>query len=749
MKIILFFALLFWSAASLGQKTILVQDKLNKQPIPAVYLLCNGQQVAVSNLHGEIELPSDISCQTVVLSHISYKNIEIFIDGVTDRQTIFLTPSESQLDEVLVTATPFHRIRSAIPGSISVLEGDLLQTGQQTDIRPHLEQIPGIQMQAGALNTARLTIRGIGSRTPYASNRIKAYYEDIPLTSGDGATIVEDLEINEMGKVEVIKGPSSALYGPGLGGTIVIRSAPIPLGWNVTALTETGSFNLLRGGISLSHRDSASYLSSAFYRTTMDGYRQNSRYERSNFIVRGGVSLNRSQASQHKLTFFLNHVDLMAQIPSSIDRETYLSNPRSAAANWLAIRGYQSYNKWQAGVSLQSQLTPLISNRIAIYGIYNDAYEPRPFNTLDELTKTIGVRQQLLYSGNSISLSLGGELFTENYQWKIFETIGEERGEQEFHSRERRNYYNLFAHAEKEFETGTIVTAGVNLHQLFYRTNVLFPQNEPVETHRYSPVISPRVAVNQRLWTGNYLFASVGHGFSAPSPEEALLPDGSINRDLQPEEGINYEGGIRSSLLSNRLNLDITAYRINIQNLLMTRRDAEDVFYGENAGKTTHYGIESSAFVHITNPLLFPEHSLRVTHTLMRNKFGRFEQDDLDFRNKKLPGLPGSSLNISMTNTLLKNLSLNTSFQHISRQYLNDANTISYSGHELIDLSLNYRYTNGWIKDLRVSTGVQNLLDRHHASMVLVNAPSFGTTPPRYFYPGLPRRFFVNLRVNI
>ena len=42
--------------------------------------------------------------------------------------------------------------------------------------------------------------------------------------------------------------------------------------------------------------------------------------------------------------------------------------------------------------------------------------------------------------------------------------------------------------------------------------------------------------------------------------------------------------------------------------------------------------------------------------------------------------------------------------------------------------------------------GIRNLFDAHYASMILINAPSFGGQPPRYYYPGTPRYFYLGLR---
>ena len=75
-------------------------------------------------------------------------------------------------------------------------------------------------MHNGTLNTNRITIRGIGSRNLFGTSKIRAYYGDIPLTNGSGETTIEDIELESIARMEILKGPSSSLYGAGLGGSI-------------------------------------------------------------------------------------------------------------------------------------------------------------------------------------------------------------------------------------------------------------------------------------------------------------------------------------------------------------------------------------------------------------------------------------------------------------------------------------------------------------------------------------------------
>src|SRR5690554_7861994 len=121
-----------------------------------------------------------------------------------------------QLETVSVTATPVRGSLGTTTGSLSYLSTEQLRAGPQTHIQPLLQEVAGLQMQSATRSTARLTLRGMGSRTPYASNRVKAYFTDIPLTYVDGAPIIENLELSTLQSVEVLKGPASALYGPAL-----------------------------------------------------------------------------------------------------------------------------------------------------------------------------------------------------------------------------------------------------------------------------------------------------------------------------------------------------------------------------------------------------------------------------------------------------------------------------------------------------------------------------------------------------
>src|SRR6187402_2600830 len=116
---------------------------------------------------------------------------------------------KNQLEEIRISGFHINDSLLNAPASIGIIAGKDLQRNNNSDIAPAINRISGILMQSGSYNTNRISIRGIGARTPYGTNKIRAFYGNIPLTSGDSETTIEDIDVENIDHIEIIKGPLS------------------------------------------------------------------------------------------------------------------------------------------------------------------------------------------------------------------------------------------------------------------------------------------------------------------------------------------------------------------------------------------------------------------------------------------------------------------------------------------------------------------------------------------------------------
>ena len=478
--------------------------------------------------------------------------------------------------------------------------------------------------------------------------------------------------------------------------------------------------------------------------TRTSGFRQNSDYQRQN-----GQIVFRRHFGAHALFLLSHFIRLRSEIPSSLNLQNFQQSPQKAAANWLKVQGFEKYQKWLSGLTLQSDFSEHIRNKLSFFLNHNNAYESRPFNILDDQMLTYGVRDECSFHLKSARLTLGAEIFRETYQWQLKETINGNEGSTFANNKEHRNFLNIFTKVDFDLGEKWEFSTGANLHFLSFNLSDQFPDNKNLSgSYSYAPVFSPRIGISGNILSSSSLFASVGHGFSAPSVEETLLPEGSVNHNLKPEEGINYDLGLRGQLLGQRINYDITGYFISVKNLLVTKRESEDVFYGINAGKTRHYGVESMIKANLTDVNSSANIILSVSHTLMRNQFKDFTDDGVDFSNNQLPGIPNHFLRSSLKARFNRKTQIQLIWKNAGSMYLNDSNTKTYNGYHIFNLKAAQRFFSGKKVKIDLQGGIQNLFDVNYAPMVVVNAPSFGGSAPRYYYPGAPRNSWLRLRLT-
>ncbi|MDD3355941.1 MAG: TonB-dependent receptor [Dysgonamonadaceae bacterium] len=650
--------------------------------------------------------------------------------------TVSETDTIIPLGEVIVNAYQSSSKLNRVPGSLSVLINKSISAWDANSMATTINSLPGVSMQSGTYATSRIVIRGMGSRTPYNTNRIKFYLNDIPITSSDGVSNPEDIDLQMIDRLEIVKGPASALYGSGLGGTInMYTSEKKQTGTN--AQFHYGAFNTLKANISQSFVTNNLSLQAHLSATNSDGYRENNYLKKRTALVAGDANLKLFDLEYFFYTTYMN-----AGIPSSIGRTLFDTNPKAAAQNWKEIAGYKRYQKGVAGASFINRLNEHWQNKLMLFGKWNDSFERRPFNDLDDGSRGGGIRNKLSYTSSKINVIVGFEWITDDYKWLM------EKDDVLLNkNKENRNHLNLFSIVYYQPTSKINISIAGAFNKIGYKLEDQFKEDGDKSGNRSFPsMFSPRIGINYAPHQKLALYASVGHGFSLPSPDETLLPEGNINPDIKPEEGIQYELGARLFLFNKKMEVDGTLYAIELDNLLVTKRYTEDIFTGINAGKTRHRGIELSVRNRLFSYKNFPGNlTSDFSYTFSKNKFIDFTSEDINYDDNLLPGIPNYSTQISFHWSPIKSILIDAQFQSVGRQFLDDANTLYESSYFLSNLKISNRFDAFKDSSLTAYIGVNNITNSHYASMVIVNAKAFGSDEPRYYYPGLPRHAYIGL----
>jgi iron complex outermembrane receptor protein len=739
------------SAQKLTGKVI---DADNSIEISDVYIInSDNDTVAVSDEKGLFTLKK-IGIYT--FKKTGFSSAKIVIDNF-NFHIVALQSLTENLNEIQITGNNFKSKLNKIPASITVISNADF-ANNTVNIAQVINKAPGIFMFSGTQTTNRITIRGIGSRNLYGTSKIKIYFDDIPLTNGSGESSVEDIELSALGSIEILKGPSSSIYGSGLGGAIqLIPNRGLFDKTTVKSGYTFGSFGLQKYLLQANLGNQTNAANLIYANTKSDGYRDNNNTEKQSFTLASNHFIN----DKNNVTIIASHVDVKSFIPSSIDENNFINNPEAAASNWERAKGFEDYKKSLLGLSWKHNYNSNIKHYTSIFSSYFDDDEARPFSILKDKTTAFGVRTKLEMNdqlfGKSFQWIVGGELFNDVKKYKTLENLyleypigtGSVAGEILNDFKENRGYFNLFFDSNLQLSEKTQVNLGVNLNQTSFTLTDKF-NSDAVDfsgKYRFKAILSPKIGLTHQFAKKGMVYGTISHGFSTPTLEETLLPNNRINTSIKPEKGWNFEIGSRGLAFNNKLTYDVAFYQMNVKDLLVAKRVGEDEFVGVNAGKTSYTGLEITG-----NYFLIKTTNFNVKHSnnlsLNYFKFKEFTDFDNDYSGNKLTGVPNITINSAVTIENGLGFYGNADFNYVGKIPMRDDNSIFSKKYHLVNVAIGFKTSEEKRLSLDLFVGLNNILNEKYASMLLINATSFGTAKPRYYYPGEPVNYYAGINLK-
>ena len=640
------------------------------------------------------------------------------------------TVHSQTLQEVTVRAYEQNRQLREVAAPVSIVNQQLLQRYSSTSILPAVNSIPGVRMEERSPASYRLNIRGSSLRSPFGVRNVKVYWNDIPFTDPGGNTYLNQLSFYNFSSIEILKGPGSSLYGAGTGGVMLISSFPNTTDNQLSLNYSRGSYNTSNLSVSAitgseSFRNLVSYT-----HQSSDGYREQTAMRRDVVSWESKIKSNDKQSLSTQVLYG----NLYYQTPGALTRAQYLANPKAARPAGGGFPGAMQnqaaiYQKtFWSGLHYQYNFNEHWQNSSSVYGAFSQVSNPAIRNYEKRLEPNFGGRTTFSYTTDVKTARLkivGGAEAQQGYSTiKVYNnkngTTDSLQTDDEVNSRQLA----VFTQAEISFSNGLIATAGLSLNKTAVTFNRLSVVPSFMYASRFNNELAPRFSLLKKAGNHFSVYGVLSKGFSPPTVAELLPSTTVINTSLQAEQGLNYEAGIKSSWLGNRLLVDVNAFYFHLKKAITQRRDASGADYFINAGNTKQQGIETAiSYQSRKNDLrFFTQVAAWLNYTFDHFYYENFKQVEQDFSGKRIPGIAPNTISSGVELRMKTGLYANVNYFYSDRIALSDANTEYASSYNLLGFKAGYKKLFRQHMSMDLSVSGDNLLNQSYSLGNDINA---------------------------
>jgi iron complex outermembrane recepter protein len=650
------------------------------------------------------------------------------------------------LPEVIVQAYEQNRQLSDVPVAIGVVTRTVWNRYNKMSIVPAMNCIPGVRMEERSPGSYRISFRGSTLRSPFGVRNVKVYLDGIPFTDPGGNTYMTQLAPFDMYSLELIKGPAGSLYGAATGGALLINSKPNIWASGFTADYSYGSFNsnTVNAQARLGNQDGGNIIN--YSHQTSDGYRNHTNLRRDIVTWESILKNNEHQT----LSTYAFYGDLYYQTPGALTLAEYNADPKQSrpavGATPSAVQAQAAiYQKtFMAAISNTAKFNRSFENTTNFYGAYTNYVNPTFRNYEFRSEPHFGGRTVFNYTSDFLHGSFGGEAQKGFFQTQDY---GNKNGSPDtLQTNDNINTwtYTIFAQADLFFGKGWQASAGISYNEAFIGIRrISVPGSQP-RNKTFSDLFAPRIAISKKLTPDILLYASISKGFSPPTVSEVLPSTQSINTDLQPENGISYESGIKSGFLNHRLYLEVIGFYFELHQAIVVRKDSSNADYYTNAGSTTQKGIESQASYELLPSPAGLINSLRLwaSYTLDNFTYGDFKKNSTSYDGKHLPGVANNTFTGGVDLISKSGIFLHITYYYSDKMPLDDANTAYAAAYQLLGGRIGYSTSIKNI-DCTIFTGVDNALNAKYSLGNDINAAG-----GRYYNAAATANYFVGLSLH-
>jgi iron complex outermembrane receptor protein len=570
--------------------------------------------------------------------------------------------------------------------------------------------------------------------------------DGIPETLPDGQGSVDSIDLGATSQIEVIRGPSSSLYGNASGGVISliseggtpdpyieVRAAEGGYGFQKTQIKAGGEGERLNYLVSFSDQE-------------MDGYRAQSAYE--NQLVTGRFDLDLGK--DRSLLTVVNYTDQpVSDDPGGLTAAGVVTDPRAAAPLNL---------QFDAGESLeQTRLGFVYSMPVGERGTLKarNYYAWRDFgNLLPTLNQGI-VDLDREFIGGGVSYDYDGfwldrpnrfvagvDIDDQDDDRRRYNNNSGVQGVLGFDQNESVLSRGVFLQNELSISERVHLSFGVRFDQVeFTITDYYFLDGRDDSGSKDFDDTSPMAGLVVELSPRLNFYTTYSSAFETPTTTEFNRQDGfgGFNQDLEPQVATNFEVGLRGRIGESQ-RYEIAVFTIDVEDELIGREipTSPGRNYFENAGQTSREGVEFNWLARPTDRI-----ETTVSYTYSDFTFDDFVETIgtamLDRSGNVIPGTAENVLFGEFMYRAPRGWFAAADVLYVDEQFADNSNLVVVNDYTLSNLRFGYEATFDNFT-LAPFVGVNNVTDEDYTANVRLNAAA-----ARYFEPGPTRNGYIGL----
>lgn len=749
---------------------------LDNQPLYGADIISNDKNGVATDLEGNFDITITGNPE-VTVSYVGYKSIRLVLSS--EFNTIQLEPQAETLSEVIITASREQQKRKDVPAAIAVISSSEIKDAKAFGIEQLVNQAPGVYMSTSKASSNEQHFMSV--RSPISTKSLFLYLEDgLPIRPTAVFNHNALLEMNSLSfdRIEVLKGPSSSIYGSeSIGGSFnYITKNPRP-GVNGSAAFQINDLGLKRYEFEVDTHDGEKFgfYLGAQYTNRKDGPIEHSDYEKLAITFKTVLDFNETT----KWVNVLDVVDYRSDMSGSLSESDYSdgnyeSDQTFAERDALSFRFRSTVEKkWND------------ENKTSFNVIYRDnkmdqipSYRIRQYRDFGQLNGSgsgeinsnqfksiVGlVQHKLDFDLLNSSLIVGGSLDFSPQDYvaeRISVVVDPDTGKNISYTQNEGDYIlnydadilNYAAYFQYEISPidALKISAALRYDKFVYDYNNRIDGQAGAQDSRSEyDNLAPKLGINYNFSNKVGLYANYSNGFTPPQTStlyrNSLVGVGGEVFELKPSVYNNYEIGAYF-VNGKKLKLDAALYLLEGKNTLITLRDENDEYYNTNAGKTRSYGIEYG----IT---YFPIESVSISHngSYAQHRYVSFHEGGVDYSDTDMEAAPSliGLTTLSYKPEFLENFIIaaeyemigeyNTSFENQIDNGDGTFSTATYDGHNIFNLRASYGFKNFeiWVHALNVFDDLYSVRASYN---VYSRENSYTIGNPRAFHTGIRYNF--------